>query len=157
MILSKDYTKLFDNRLFFIILGLTIIFILNLVGHFVPPFSIFATPLFLPLVIGAINFPLYKANYYLTVFYGFVLLLLNDMLIRHYAGGIHDDAGKAWIMLSFIIAFCICVFTMIIFAFIVNSLDTHRKKALSVSIRILFVIVLATLVGLIYNNYVSKI
>ena len=156
MTTSKNYIKLIDNKLLFVILGLTIILISNLVGHIAAPFSIFITPIVLPLIIGAINNSLYKANYYLTVFYGFGLLLLNDILVRLYAGGTHDDAGKGWIALFFIIAFGICVLTMTAFAFRLNSLDSTRKKVLNVSTKIVFVIILATLVGLFYDKYLSK-
>ena len=152
----KDHIKLLDNKLLFVVFGLTIIFISNVVGHFAAPFSIFVTPIILPFVIGAVNFSLYKVNYYLTVLYGFGLLLLNDILIRLYAGGTNDDAGKAWIMLFFIIAFCICVLTMTTIAFRGNKLETTKKKILSISAKIVFVTALAILVGLIYNKYLSK-
>ena len=153
----KDHMKLFDNKLLFVVLGLMIIFISNIVGHFAAPFSILVTPIVLTLVIGAVNFSLYKMNYYLTVVYGFGLLLLNDILVRMYAGGTHDDVGKAWIMLFFIIAFCICVLTMTTFAFRLNKLDTTKeRKILSVSTKILFVFFLATLVGIFYDKYLSK-
>ena len=153
----KDHIKLLDNKLLFVVFGLTIIFISNVVGHFAAPFSIFVTPIILPLVIGAVNFSLYKVSYYLTVLYGFGLLLLNDILVRLYAGGTNDDVGKAWIMLFFIIAFCICVLTMTTFAFRVNKLETTKKKILNISTKIVFVTTLAILVGLIYNKYLSKI
>ena len=55
---TKDYIKLFDDKLLFVLLGLTFIFISNLVGHFAAPFSIFFTPIVLPLIIGGINFTL---------------------------------------------------------------------------------------------------
>ena len=152
----KDYIKLFDHKLLLVILGLTIIFLSNLIGHFAGPFSIFVTPIVLPLIIGTINFSLYKVNFYLTVLYGFGLLLLNDILVRLYAGGIHDDAGKGWITLFFILAFSICVLTMSIFAFSQSGLYTNRKKILNISTKILFVIFLATLVGLFYDKYLSK-
>ena len=157
MTLPKDHIKLLDNKLLFVVFGLTIIFISNVVGHFAAPFSIFVTPIILPLVIGAVNFSLYKVSYYLTVLYGFGLLLLNDILVRLYAGGTNDDVGKAWIMLFFIIAFCICVLTMTTFAFRVNKLETTKKKILNISTKIVFVTSLAILVGLIYNKYLSKI
>ena len=149
--------KLFDNKILLVITGLTITLISNLIGHFAGPFSISATPIILPLVIGGINFSLYKSNYYLAVIYGFGLLLLNDILIRLYAGGTHDDEGKGWIMLFFIFAFSISVLTMTGFAFLHNKSDTTSKKILSVSTKTLFVIVLAILVGLFYDKYLSSI
>jgi uncharacterized membrane protein AbrB (regulator of aidB expression) len=153
----QDHKKLLDNKLLFIVLGLTTILIANLVGHFAAPFSIIVTPLILPLVIGAINFSLYRANYYLTVLYGFGLLLLNDILVRLYAGGIHDEVGKAWIMLFFIFAFCICVLTMTIFAFHDhNKFKTRKMKILSVSTKFVFVMGSAILVGFFYEKYLSK-
>ena len=154
---SIDNIKLFDNKLFVIIIGLLIIIISNFIGHFAAPFSIFVTPIVLFIIIGAINFSLYIENYYLTVLYGFGLLLLNDILVRLYAGGVHDDAGKAWIMLFFIITFCISILTMTAFAFTINKSYSTKKKIISVSIKIVFVIILATLVGLFYDKYLSKI
>jgi ABC-type multidrug transport system fused ATPase/permease subunit len=152
----KDYIKLIGSKILYVIIGLTIIFISNVVGHFAGPFSIMATPIILPLIVGGINSSLYKTNYYLTVLYGFGLLLLNDLLVRLYAGGIHDDAGKGWIALVYIFAFSICVLTMTAFAFRLNKLYTTKRNTLAVSTKIVFVIVLATLVGLFYDKYLSK-
>ena len=152
----KTLMRLLNNKLLFVIIGLTIIFISNLIGHFAAPFSISATPIILPLVIGLINFSLYKANFYLTVLYGFGLLLLNDILIRLFAGGTHDDAGNAWIVLYFIIAFSICVLAMIAYAFKINESETTNKQSLNIVPKITFVIILATTVVIFYDKFFSN-
>ncbi len=51
----------------------------------------------------------------------FGLLLLNDISVRLYAGGTHDDEGKGWIALFFLFAFIITILIMVTFAFIDNK------------------------------------
>lgn len=148
--------ELSDNKLILVILGLTIISISNFIGQFLAPFSIFASPIVLPIILGIINASLYKANYYITVLYGFGLLLINDILIRLFAGGEHDDGGKAWIMLFFIITTTIGFMTMSIFAFNKHNSETWKKKAFSIFTKIVFTIVVLVFVGFFYEKYLLK-
>ena len=83
-------------------LGLTLVIVSNIIGHFAAPFSIFVTPILLTIIIAGINSQLYKSNFLLTVIYNFGLLLFNDLFIRYYAGGTNDQVGKAWIFLFFV-------------------------------------------------------
>jgi len=154
---SNHYIKLFDKKIFIVFIGLTLILFSNFIGHFTASFSIMITPILLPIIIGGLNFSLYKRTYYLTVVYGFGLLLLNDILIRLYAGGINDDAGKGWTMLFFIIAFVIASLTMAAFAFTSNKPNDKKKNVITVLSKIIFFFIIAVLVGLFYDKYLSKV
>lgn len=157
MISSKDYFNLLVRKLPIVVIGLILVISSNFIGHFLPPFSIFITPVILPVIIGVINYSYYKRNYYLTVLYGFGLLFLNDILIRLYAGGDHDDEGKAWIQLFFMLAFTLCFFIMLLYAGNVNDVNTKREKIIMVLKRIVFLLVWACLAGFFYSKYMLKI
>lgn len=150
------YIKLFDKKIFIVLLGLILILFSNFIGHFAASFSIIITPILLPIIIGGLNFSLYKITYYLTVVYGFGLLLLNDFLIRLYSGGINDDAGKGWTMLIFIIAFVIASLTMAAFAFTSNKQSDKRRKIVIVVSKIIFLFIIAVSAGLFYDRYLSR-
>ena len=129
MTFPNNHIKLFPKKIFIILFGLTLVFLSNIIGHFAAPFSIMITPLLLSIIIGGLNFSLYKSTYYWTVLYGFGLLLLNDVLIRIYAGGTHDDEGKGWIMLFFIIAFLLSGLIMVFLHSIQTRQIKKRKKS----------------------------
>jgi len=98
-----------------IVSGIALIIISNVIGHLIPPFSILATPWVLTIVIAIINFPLYKTSFSRTVMYNYGLLLVNDILVRCFAGGTDDAEGKAWISVMFILSFLICTIVMFVY------------------------------------------
>jgi hypothetical protein len=99
-----------------VISGIALIIISNVIGHSIPPFSILATPWVLTIVIAIINFPLYKTSFSRTVMYNYGLLLVNDILVRCFAGGTDDAEGKAWISVMFILSFLISTIVMFVYA-----------------------------------------
>jgi hypothetical protein len=99
-----------------VISGIALIIISNILGNSNPPFSILATPCVLTIVIAIINFPLYKTSFSKTVIYNYGLLLVNDILVRCFAGGADDAEGKAWISVMFILSFLICTIVMFVYA-----------------------------------------
>jgi len=99
-----------------VFLGVALIVISNILGNSNPPFSILATPWVLTIVIAIINFPLYKTSFSKTVIYNYGLLLVNDILVRCFAGGTDDAEGKAWISVMFILSFLICTIVMFVYA-----------------------------------------
>ena len=107
-----------------VISGIALIIISNIIGNSSPPFSVLATPWVLTIVIAIINFPLYKTSFSKTVIYNFGLLLVNDILVRLFAGGIDDDEGKAWISIMFILSFLISTIVM----FVYGSLKSENSK-----------------------------
>ncbi len=131
-------------------LGIALIIVSNIIGHFAGPFSIFVTPIILTLIIAGLNFELYKTNFLLTVVYNFGLLLFNDMFIRFYAGGTHDQVGKAWIMLFFTLAFVSAFITMTIYSFTTVASQNKTFKMKNALTNLLALVILATLTGLLY-------
>lgn len=106
-----------DNHLIKTILfGLSIIIACNVVGHFLPPFSLMLSAVYINLIIGLVNRPLYEKNFKLTVAYNFLLLFLNDIFIRLYAGGTHDNQGKGWCFLMYFIGLIIAAVLMFVYA-----------------------------------------
>jgi len=111
--------------------------------------------LLLTLIIAGINYKLYKSNFILTVIYNFGLLLFNDLFIRFYAGGVHDQEGKGWIFLFFAIAFILAFITMIIYSF--ASYDSQIQTTKTVLTNILIVLIFSAVTGLIYNYVIGNI
>ena len=138
-------------------LGLTLVIVSNIIGHFAAPFSIFVTPILLTIIIAGINSQLYKSNFLLTVIYNFGLLLFNDLFIRYYAGGTHDQVGKAWIFLFFAIAFILAFITMTIYSFLPMVIQDKTPKTKNILKNIFALLILTTLTGLIYYYVVADI
>ncbi|MES2618953.1 MAG: hypothetical protein V4613_13835 [Bacteroidota bacterium] len=146
-----------DKNISAIGLGFILVIISNVIGHVAPPFSIFVTPVLMTIIIAGINFGLYKSNFTLTVIYNFGLLLFNDLFIRLYAGGTHDQEGKGWIFLFFAIAFILAVVTMIIYSFgpLKNQSKISRPKHILANI--LTVVIFSTLTALLYYFKIGDI
>ena len=110
-------------------------------GHFFPPFSIFFTPALAPIIIAGINIKLYKINFPLTVLYGYGLLVINDVLIRKFAGGEHDNEGRAIIFLVSSIAFGLSVAFMLFYSFtLVNKLESKKRWPILINLTATLVI-----------------
>jgi hypothetical protein len=138
-------------------LGIVIITLSNIQGHFHPPFSIQWTPIFLVVIIAGINYPLYKSNFNLTVIYNYALLLFNDIFIRVYAGGTHDDEGRDWIALFFDGAFLLSTIAMIIYG-IANAQKQETGSRSMIRKHNLIIIIISALVTLlIYRFFISGI
>ncbi|HEU0137293.1 MAG TPA: hypothetical protein VFQ50_08385 [Flavobacterium sp.] len=127
-------------------LGLGIIAIANLAGHYFPPFSLFTSFVYINIITGVVNYPLYKQNFSLTVIYNFLLLLMNDLLIRWYAGGNHDSAGMGWCWLMFHVGLVIAVTIMIVFSF-----ENKSKKFVNSSI-----VVIGAVISAVFYNFVNS-
>lgn len=146
-----------DKNILSIGLGLTLVTVSNVIGHFAAPFSIVVTPILLTIIIAGINSQLYESNFLLTVIYNFGLLLFNDLFIRFYAGATHDQEGKGWIFLFFAIAFVLAFISMTIYSF--TTLDNQNKtsKIKNVLANIFALLIFTILTGLIYYYLVVDI
>ncbi len=136
-------------------LGLLGIVLSNINGHFNPPFSIFRTPIVLTIIIAGVNYPLYKTDFTKTIIYNYGLLLFNDLFIRFYAGGIHDQEGKGWIFLFFSIAFIMATITMLFYAYSVRQVSVTNIK--SKRSNFLTVIISAIATGFVYMLLIADI
>ncbi len=77
----------------------------------------FATAVIPFIIVAVVNYQLYRINFFGAVLYGYSIVLLNDILVRVYAGGTHDQEGKAWVMLLSTSAFVLCTVSLLIYAF----------------------------------------
>jgi hypothetical protein len=132
-----------------IVLGLFLILLSNLLGHYLPPFSIFLTPVLVPTIIAGLNINLYKINFPLTVLYGYALLIGNDLLIRQYAGGAHDNEGDAIIFLASAIGFGLAVLFMFLYSFILVN-KAQSTKGWPIVTNLATVIIGGLVIALIY-------
>ncbi len=133
-----------------ILLGLAIIIVANVAGHYFPPLSLLSSFIYMNFIVGVVNRELYKGDFKLTVIYNFALLLANDLLIRLYAGGIHDSQGKAWFWMMFHIGFVIAVFIM------GSQLMSLQKEDKSSWFSNFNVLTIATIVSAVFYNFVNS-
>lgn len=130
---------------FKIIGGFLIIVISNILGHYFAPTSIFITPIIVPasvyLFVSIDTSKIVKA---LLAAFG---LVLNDFLIKTYAGGTHDLEGLGWISLFAIPALIIS--TIVLTVFLIK--DFKKTYISSIIGFILFATVVFS-----YANYFSN-
>src|ERR1700712_415295 len=93
-----------------------IIFVIDtLLGHYLPPTSIFLTPI----VVAAITMIFSKSNlsHYLIILCVIITICLNDILIKLTAGGTSDFEGAGLINLFFLIS--VVISTIIVFSVLI--------------------------------------
>lgn len=103
------------NKNIFIPLSLFAVFFSNYLGHVSPPTSILLTPI----VIVGIAIAILKVDSIELMTKSIIIssfIILNDLLIRTYAGGTHDSQGNGWIMLMFLIGSLFALIAFMIFA-----------------------------------------
>lgn len=149
--------SLTNKNIFIIIaLGLLLIVVSNVIGHFAPPFSILITPILMTIIIGGLNYPIFRVSFNLTMLYSLGLLIFNDLFIRLYAGGTHDQVGKAWIMFFFLIAVALAIISMSVCAFmIVDKQKQGFRKTIFAHIGNL--LIATSLMGGLYYYVISDI
>lgn len=143
------------KHLFAVLAGILLIGLSNYGGAVSPPFSIRITPLLIPVIVGGVNYILYRKFFYVAAAYGFALLLFNDILVRKYAGGIHDDEGREWIFFHSFLAFRLVVVILVLFALIRTPEGESRTK--SVVRQTLWVLALGGLTAILYLGMIAPI
>ncbi|MDF2456462.1 MAG: hypothetical protein K0R51_2455 [Cytophagaceae bacterium] len=138
-------------------LGLLLLILSNIMGHFFATFSIMITPVLLTLIIGGLNASFYKQNFRLTLIYNFGLLLFNDFLIRLFASGTHDQEGKDWVFVFFAMAFILASITMLVYAITIEDKPDHPSKIKSMLLNIFTLLVLTTLTAIFYWYILANI
>ncbi len=111
----------------YVTIGLMIMILANFAGHYFPPFSLFSSFIYINVIIAFINLKLYKINFRLTAIYNFILLIVNDLLIRYYAGGNHDSVGMAICTVMFCLGFIISVIIMTTYS-LTNFKESKLEK-----------------------------
>lgn len=138
-----------------ITIGLLIIIFCNILGHYLPPFSLMTAFIYMNIIVGIINSNLFKISFRFTVVYSFFLLLLNDYLIRRFAGGSHDSAGMAWCTVMFVLTIIFSFAIMLFEIFNANKIEIKSKKELTIDFLVLVINLLVTIIY--YLNIQYKI
>jgi hypothetical protein len=141
------------QQIIYIFIGLIIILGANIAGHYFPPFSLTYSFIYMNFIIGLVNLPLYKINFNYTVIYNYILLLINDLFIRLYAGGNHDSEGMAWCWLMFYVSFIIATLIIVIYCWSTNLKNMFPKNKPSLNLTIIG----AILTAVFYNFVNAKI
>ncbi|MCW3121016.1 MAG: hypothetical protein JWQ38_508 [Flavipsychrobacter sp.] len=114
------------KNLLIIALSLITVLISNYLGATVPPFSI----LFTPVIIGCIScailiYSTWRLTWRVLIVVG--IIILNDLLIRLYAGGNHDGEGNEWISIFMLIG-AVVAFIFAVAAVINNTSKTKAPE-----------------------------
>ena len=113
------------------------------------------TYIYMNIIIGKINSPLFKVSFRFTIIYSFFLLLINDYKIRKFAGGSHDGTGMAWCTVMFGLTILISFVIMLIEMFKANKVGTVSKKEVTINFSVLIIGLLLTVIY--YLNIQYKI
>ena len=91
------------------------------------PSSITYTPLLIGIITGIILFTSRIKSFYK---FGIItsLVILNDLLIRLYAGGTHDNEGNGWIIGMLFIGLIISLIFIVIYYFVKKRQKDIRKS-----------------------------
>ncbi len=143
----------FNYKLLSISFGVVILN--NILGHYFPPFSIVASPILFLIIMSFMCYRLSKQDYTITMLCSFCLLILNDVLIRIFAGGMHDHQGQGFIFLSFIISFLICFVYILIFSFM--NIKENEQNHIIIIKRISILLLISIGLLSIYFLVISKI
>lgn len=87
------------NNIIALGLALLIIILNGLLGHFFPPNSIFLTPIILTITSILVCFATKNIPIVFISILTISFVVLNDIFIKLYAGGIHDNEGQDFITL----------------------------------------------------------
>ncbi len=120
---------------------MALILILSItLGHFFSPVGILAIPLVIPLITWLIIYTDNGFNVLVKSVLCYVLIGLNDIGIRLYAGGIHDSEGNGLIVFMMFIGL-IPAFIILLIGVIKSPVGSNWIKVISVLLFILLIII----------------
>lgn len=108
------------------------------ISHFLPPSGIFMTPVTISIMTGLILFSDTDFSILVKSVLSYLLIGLNDIGIKLFAGGKSDLAGMGWIHLFLFIGLVPC-FIMLLISVFRDKMSSLGIKALSVLIFMLLI------------------
>lgn len=118
----------------FLILCTAILLISNVLGHYMPPFSIMFTPIAITFLTVIIFFKISSTiGIVLKSIILAVFISANDICIKLFAGGNHDSEGLGWIHMMLFIGLIVNYIVMIIMV-VNNKEENLTNKLLSLLI-----------------------
>ncbi len=132
----------------------TILFIVQFIGYFYGLFSIFFAPLVIT-VIGLLLMDLFAEYFKTGTCILFILLILNDLLTREFAGGTHDNVGRTLCNISFLISYGVAIMAVSTYYLIV-LFDKNNSVLKKIS-DFLILLLAASATGLLYWTKLSNL
>lgn len=86
------------QNLVVIFIAIFIVTLNGLIGHFYPPNGIVWTPLVISISTYLVAFRTTQLNPIIKSLLAFIFIALNDILLKLYVGGTHDNEGLAYIL-----------------------------------------------------------
>jgi hypothetical protein len=138
-----------------IIIALFAVLISDFLGHIAAPFSILATPF----IVGFVSWIIFnksRLHILIKTLILISLIVINDILIRFYAGGTHDSEGNGWILLMFYIALIIAGISLLVY-----GIANKQFKWIIINLIISFLVFYFYLsncytLGMSWDNYPSE-
>lgn len=132
---GKQWTpqRTIENMNNYLALGLASLTVIinGLIGHFFPPNGIMLTPIVLIITSTLICFGTKNIRAIFISILTFLFVALNDIFIKLYSGGAHDNEGLAWVHLLLFIGL-IPTFGILMTAFFKLKDERLRNKILAI-------------------------
>ncbi|MBS1612309.1 MAG: hypothetical protein JST49_05760 [Bacteroidetes bacterium] len=127
-----------DNALL-LILALLVVIANGFIGHFFAPNGIMLTPIVLILTTGIVCLTDNMHPILISIF-SYFYVALNDILLKLYAGGSHDEEGLAWMAMFLLFG--------LVPSFIILVATVFRTKQAILAVRLLAVVLFIALVAI---------
>lgn len=98
-----------------------------IISHFNPFLGLTCSPYIIGIIALLIGFLSENLNCYKKCLSLTLFIILNDILIRMYSGGIQDSAGSGWISL-YILFGALCSYPILIIAIVVDKRSIFHNK-----------------------------
>lgn len=109
-----------------LIAALLLILLNLIVSHFLAPIGLLISPIVVLFAVCLISFTKDKLNPIFQALITYMLLALDDIGLKIFAGGIHDAEGQGVINLMLCIGVVICFFILLISVFKNNTLSATK-------------------------------
>jgi hypothetical protein len=120
-------------------IAISIVLINGLIGHFFAPSGIFLTPVVLTLTTWLIVAKTERLSVLWKSLLVFGCVALNDILLKLFAGGTHDNEGYAWMLLLMLIGLLLGYVIMLVNILRTQEVTAHKIIALVVFPLLVFV------------------
>ena len=138
-------SELNRNKFITLIIALLIVFINLIIDHFISPIGIELTPLLIITTTCLVIFDPNKFNIIIKIILIYLFIGLNDIGIKLYGLGFHDDEGQGWLAMFTLVG--------VIPALIITSIVIVRNKAIVPSQKIIYILLLFSLIILHLNIF----
>ena len=123
----------------FILVSFLIVFTNIVIGHFFAPYGI----LYTPIVLSIVSLIIIATKETGLIFKGVLIslfIIMNDVGIKLYSGGIHDYEGLAWIHIFFLIGLILSYIILITGILLARHSSLRQKIAAALTLPVIITI-----------------